>query len=540
MKPALFTLFSIACLLMPVRSHLAQTPNQLDGDWVGQFRINGTSVYVRTRFETRGATTSATFDMPLERPRRVTLRQIRSDSSGVHFELPSESASHFFDGRLTSGSLVGEVRQGEARGTFQLVRLAPVNLELYQRYAGSYQFGEKFIDVAPFSENENRLRFFDAGTRRTGVLYAVSDTEFFAGPSTGVAFPKEIVATFVRNERGEATGLTWRERGSSATGRKLDAYVQEEVTFQNGDVSLRGTLSIPATKGPHPAIVLIPGSGPARRPGGFWIPFFARHGIAVLVFDKRGAGASTGDWMKSTYDDLAADALAAVELLKKHKNIDAKQIGLWGNSEGGWVAPLAASRAPDIAFLLVRSGSGLPVWQTVMHEAEGQLRDGNDLTDDEIRDALALKQSVERIALDTKNWDDAWVDIDAAYQQARNKRWFNFVAVNQKDHWFWQWWRLRGGYDPASALEKVRCPVLVLLGEVDRAIPSRESAAAFERAFRASGNRDYTIRILPKANHGLLLGETGLGSESPRLREYSPGYMDGMADWLLTRVTVRK
>src|SRR5687767_9704720 len=99
MKRAVFALFSIGCLLMPIRSHSAQMPNQLDGDWVGEFRIKGTSVYVRTRFETRGATTSATFDMALERPRRVALRQIRSDSSGVHFELPKETASHFFDGR---------------------------------------------------------------------------------------------------------------------------------------------------------------------------------------------------------------------------------------------------------------------------------------------------------------------------------------------------------------------------------------------------------------------------------------------------------
>ena len=157
--------------------------------------------------------------------------------------------------------------------------------------------------------------------------------------------------------------LKWREGASGAitlTGKKVDSYTQEEVSFQNGDVSLRGTLSTPATKGLHPALVLIHGSGPARRPGGFWIPFFARHGIAVLVFDKRGAGESTGDWRKSTYQDLAADALAAVQLLKRQKGIDPKQIGLWGNSEGGWVAPLAASQSTDIAFLIVRSGSALP------------------------------------------------------------------------------------------------------------------------------------------------------------------------------------
>jgi pimeloyl-ACP methyl ester carboxylesterase len=281
---------------------------------------------------------------------------------------------------------------------------------------------------------------------------------------------------------------------------------------------------------------MIHGSGPARRPAGFWIPFFARFGIAMLEFDKRGAGESTGDWTKSTYEDLAADALAAVQLLKQHKSIDPKQIGLWGNSEGGWVAPLAASRSTDVAFLILRSGSALPVWKTVLHEGENKLRDGNNLSEAEIRVALTLKQSVERIALDEKNWDEAWSKIEAEYLRVWNERWFNYVAVPEKDHWFWRWWRLRGGYDPLPALEGIRCPVLVLLGEVDRNIPSKASAAVYERAFKKSGNTDYTIKILPKANHGLLEGETGFDSESPRLNRYALGYMDGMVSWLLKRV----
>jgi uncharacterized protein len=541
-----FVLFLFCGSLMP--SDAAQ--DQLDGDWVGEFKIDGRTVYVRTRFETKDGNTTATFNMPLERPRRIALKQLKFDSAGVHFELPKESASLFFDGQQTNGTISGEVKRDTVRGTFQLVRLAPVDLELYKKYAGSYQFGKKFIDIAPFYENENRLLFFDSGSRRTGVLYALSDTEFFSGPSMDVAFPMEIKVSFIRNEQGQVTGVKWRENVSSAkglpinlslalTGKKVDAYTEEEITIQNKDVTLRGTLTIPSGQGPHPVIVLIHGSGPARRPGGFWFPFFARHGIAMLIFDKRGAGESTGDWRKSTYDDLAADALAAVQLLKSHKSIDPKQIGLWGNSEGGWVAPLAASRSSDIAFLIVRSGSALPVWQTVLHEAEGRLRDGNNFSEDEIHAALALKRSAERIALDKKNWDEAWVEIDATYQKARNERWFNQIAVTQKDIWWWQWWRLRGGYDPAPALEKIRCPVLVLLGEVDWPIPSKESAAAFARAFKKSGHRDYTIRILPKANHGLLEGETGFDSESPRLKRFVPGYMDGMANWLLKRVSVR-
>src|SRR5688572_23564038 len=114
--------------------------NQLDGDWVGEFKIDGKTVYVRTRFENKGGNTAATFDMPLERPRRIALKQLRVDSSGVHFELPKESESLLFDGQLTNGTLSGEVRRAATHGTFQLVRLAPVNLKLYKKYAGSYQF----------------------------------------------------------------------------------------------------------------------------------------------------------------------------------------------------------------------------------------------------------------------------------------------------------------------------------------------------------------------------------------------------------------
>jgi uncharacterized protein len=101
---------------------------------------------------------------------------------------------------------------------------------------------------------------------------------------------------------------------------------------------------------------------------------------------------------------------------------------------------------------------------------------------------------------------------------------------------------LRGqiDFDPAPIWEKINCPVLVLLGELDANVPTKISAEIINRGLKKGGNRDYTISILPKANHGLFEAETGFSTESPRLKRYVRGYMDGMVDWMLKRVSHRR
>ena len=131
------------------------------------------------------------------------------------------------------------------------------------------------------------------------------------------------------------------------------SYDTAEVTFRNGPVTLSGTLCIPRSPGRHAAVVLLQGSGGETRWGTnrFIADRFARAGIAALVYDKRGSGTSTGDWKLSSYDDLANDAIAGIDLLASRPDIDAKRIGLHGHSEGGIIAPIAAVRAPaKVAF----------------------------------------------------------------------------------------------------------------------------------------------------------------------------------------------
>jgi dipeptidyl aminopeptidase/acylaminoacyl peptidase len=135
----------------------------------------------------------------------------------------------------------------------------------------------------------------------------------------------------------------------------------EDVRFPSGDVQLAGTLIRPIAGDRHPAVILVHGSGAADR----WqvMPFarlLARRGIAILGYDKRGVGASSGDWKTASFDELAGDVVAAVEYLKSRRDIDSSQIGLLGLSQAGWVMPLAALRAKDTAYLISVSGAGVP------------------------------------------------------------------------------------------------------------------------------------------------------------------------------------
>ena len=311
-----------------------------------------------------------------------------------------------------------------------------------------------------------------------------------------------------------------------------------DVRFSNGDVTLSGTLVLPQSTGPHPAVVFIHGSGRNTREHlRFFADSFASHGIAGLVYDKRGVGDSTGEFpddLISSFGDLADDAIAGQSYLRARPDIDSARIGFWGFSQGGWLAPLAASRSDRTAFVTCVGGPGVD-GESQMQYAIPNLMRADGFTEKEIdqtlHDRAYLQNLLQEIADSGQGWDELEVQVD----RIRKTGLPLYVGIPEtegrdlRDVINLEAWRNEGleanAHDPYAVLAKLTCPVLSIYGECDASVPVARSVEVFKEALDEAGNSDYTIKVYPKANHGVRVGD-----------DYAEGYLEFMTSWLVKRL----
>ncbi len=208
-----------------------------------------------------------------------------------------------------------------------------------------------------------------------------------------------------------------------------------------------------------------------------------------------------------------------------------------GASEGGWVAPLAASRSNgEVAFVIAISAGGLGPDEQEVKRVEIQMR-GDGFPEREIKEALRVMRLKHNYARTGK----AWEEYLAAAQSAQHKEWFPYVLASlSRDDPDWEFGRKIIAYDPIPVLENVRCPVLILLGELDwNYLNEAKEESVAERALKRGGNKDHTIKVFPHGNHALWVSKTGGTKEFPFLNSYVPGYFETQLNWLLKRVDVR-
>ena len=318
--------------------------------------------------------------------------------------------------------------------------------------------------------------------------------------------------------------------GAQEADRQGAAAHREDVRIEQGAFTLAGTLHWPPGTGPHPALVMLQGSGPTDRDNfGYFPPLrdhFIRCGLAVLCFDKPGIGGSSGDWRHETLHDRADHALAAVAFLRRRRGINPGLVGLFGHSQGGWVAPLAAARSPVVAFIIVSAGPGISPEAQDRYGVEHSQRAAG-YPEEQIARAVAFADALVAAA----RRDEDYARVEAGLlRAARGTPWGDYFAAFAgagAEEWAFYRRNVRASSDPAEVLARVTCPVLAVFGEMDVLVPVAESVAIYERALTRAGNRDVTIRVFPGADHRLLLGE---------LPNFAPGYCDLLATWLGRRV----
>jgi pimeloyl-ACP methyl ester carboxylesterase len=395
-----------------------------------------------------------------------------------------------------------------------------------------YQWGPNaFVYLQTWSELTGKpqlVAFDEDGEVR--ALSSVGNDQFTAGYGAGLAEPVESRITFQRDAAGHITSFIWqRGKNASRTAHRVDLERREDVTFSNGDVHLAGRLISPKTAGRHPAIVLVHASGAEDRE--YLLPmahFLIRHGFAILGYDKRGVGESTGDWNSASFDDLAGDVIAAVSYLRSRKDIDGLHIGLFGWSQAGWVMPIAAVRSKNVAFLISVSGAGIPASETTLDQARNEMT-ARGMPAQTIENIVGLMKLQYRFAQTGLGWDD--------YATARQKLVTRMGSApasfpgTQADP-YWDFIRRLYFYDPQPILKQLTIPTLALFGELDNNISAEKNRAAWEAALKAGGNPDYTLRILPTADHMQLEAKTGSNAEMPSLSIFVPEYRETIEGWL--------
>jgi pimeloyl-ACP methyl ester carboxylesterase len=505
-------------------SHAQQSTTVLTGEWVGNSEPQGRSELLRLSLTENAG--------ELRKPLRAKATLVQLEGARVRLEFGSLKL-------VMTGTIAGDEIEGEAevpgtKARFHLIRTVKVAPEILSRYVGAYRFRNgDYLMIDSFADTPDTLFVTDVKSGEARAVFPRSETQFTGGPALYVASPVRQTLTF----RGEGVQVVDLDQKGRPSNGKPGAYAsrvpitRQEVTFKNGAVTLAGTLLIPASKGKHPAVVYTHGGGPALREVFWGLGYlYAAHGFVVLSYDKRGVGKSTGNWGEASFEDLADDAVAAARFLQVRTDVAANQIGFWGQSQGGWIAPLAASRFPDAAFAIALSGGGLSPAETELFDTEYELKKAG-YTAAEIKDALAWQRLKNEIIVSPSNIAK-WDEYAKARATTKDQKWFRHQGIDvfgpdKPDHPFWAYMHSFYFYDPAPTLRASKAPLLAIFGELDTPEGVKANVSAIKQIMDQAGRRDYIVKVYPNGSHNLIevspdMARRGVSCECSGTRHLTP------------------
>lgn len=410
--------------------------------------------------------------------------------------------------------------------------------------------GAKGLPIDTITYQETTVHF---EAKRFGIV--------FDGKLNG----SEIIGTF---KQGPASfPLTFKRQEKEVVlnrpqhPKKPYPYEEQEVSYENkkDGIKLAGSLTLPKGKAPFPAVILITGSGSQDRDETIFehkpflviSDYLTRQGIAVLRVDDRGVGGTSKGSPTETSENYAEDVLAGVDFLKSRKEIDSKQIGLIGHSEGGLIAPMVASKSTDIAFIVMLAGPGLP-GDEILKLQGALIARASGVSEQEVAKSRQVNEIIYRIIKEEKDNETAKNKVIEALKKFReslspeekqiaDKELSDEKVVALLKPVTSSWFRFFISYDPRPTLKKVKCPVLAVNGEKDLQVPYKEDLTEIEKALKESGNKDFKTQSFPNLNHLFQTCQTGSPSEYGQIEEtFSPNALKVIGDWVTSKVTISK
>lgn len=399
------------------------------------------------------------------------------------------------------------------------------------------------VSTTEFKEKVLKLQVPKAGIDYSGTM---NDKGEISGDfkQSGMVLP----LTLTRGESAEEKAAT-QEKPQNP--KPPLPYEEEEVEFENtaDGVKLVGTLTLPKKGKNLPAVVLISGSGPQDRdefllghkPFLVLADHLTREGFAVLRFDDRGVGKSTGKFSGATSEDFARDVQAGMAYLQTRKEIDGDKIGLAGHSEGGLIAPMIAAEKESVAFVVMIAGPSIPATQLLLRQ-QSLIMEANGATETEVKNAEQLQQGLFEIATRVEDTEEA-SEMMEVYLKANMKllpederpkdeeeKAFIDLQIRQLNS---PWFRFFLKYDPAEALAKTNCPTLALYAEKDLQVPAPENVAALNQLIEESQKTNIEPLELPGLNHLMQTAETGSPKEYGTIEEtFSPKALEAISNWM--------
>ena len=531
-----------------------------DGTWRGRFHRLGREVDTDTLHAIAVTGPDVSFERPAEKGTLRFQGKLSEDGVALSGEFTREQekilltmrrvADPDVAGRALLGNWLGDLQRNGVPMLKVVVRFAEAPCGQITAWMDSPDQGAKNLPMTSLAVGADSLHL---EMRYIGGRYAAAvstDAKKMTGKwmQAGAAMDLELART---------DSIPVQRRPQEPV--KPFPYLEEEVTYDNPDqgVKIAGTLTLPQSGGPFPAVLLLSGSGAQNRDETIMghKPFLViadhltRQGVAVLRVDDRGVGGSTGDLFAATLQDNASDALAGVNYLKSRREIDATKIGLIGHSEGGWVAPIAATRSRDVAFIVLLAGPGvggedlLYAQEEAMALAKGASPEMNAVNREtakrvykilrtEKTDSTAARLVVETVRnAEPKLRAAAHSPADSALVRT----WLAGIDEHSK-LLTRPWFRYLLAYQPARVLKQLRVPVLALYGGHDLQVPPAQNVPAMQNALRAGRDRDFTVLELPGLNHLFQNAPTGVIEEYARIEEtFAPSALELISNWILER-----